>query len=193
MGGANLEGANLCDAYHYILNSNFIRSSRFSATATDPWSILRRKYTGPAMLWTVLALIATCVPYVAKVLYWSAINGLQASFGAQFVCGVSECTDYTVFQLIFGFDKGIAYSLTPVTLVVYNAIRGFLTWKVAPIRDEEERSGYSPSWNGKRFWHGYRPLYRLHIVVRVLFWLAMAVFVFNAWYWLSQSVSVPAG
>ena len=49
------------------------------------------------------------------------------------------------------------------------SIRAFLTYRVGPLRDEEERSGVSPAWDD------YRPLWRLHqvtspvLVVSVLF------------------------
>ena len=61
--GANLyktvlQEADLIDARDYRFNSTNVRNINFSSVPDDPWSILKQKYTGPAMLWTMLALAA---------------------------------------------------------------------------------------------------------------------------------------
>ncbi len=37
-----------------------------------------------------------------------------------------------------------------VALITYNILKAGLTWRVLLLRDEEERSGYSPRWTGYR-------------------------------------------
>lgn len=193
--GANLTEANLDEvdlraANNYILDNTRTRNTRFSPQSKDPWSILRSNYTGPAMLWTVLALIAATVPYIAKVLYWSAVNRSQVLSGEILTCENYDC--YTVIQLVLGFDKDALSWLIPSVLIAYNVLRGIITYKVAPMRDEEERSGYSPSWNGQgSVWRGYRLLYSMHKVVRKLLWIALAMFLYNSWIWLWQPIWVP--
>ena len=42
-------------------------------------------------------------------------------------------------------DKGLRFWAPAVLLLLYNIGRGILTFIIAPMRDEEERSGYSPA------------------------------------------------
>jgi len=67
-----------------------------------------------------------------------------------------------------------------------------LTYQVSAMKDEEQRSGSTPEWKGRQFWHGYRVLYNMHQVVNIIFYLAVVVFVFNTYHWLSQSVWIPS-
>lgn len=192
LGCANLESANLGLASGFIFDETYTRNTKFGTPASDPWSILRRKYTGPAMLWNMLALITACLPYTMKALYWSALNRWQNVGDSKSNCGAEVCNEFTVLQLVLGLDRNVIYWAIPVTLIVYNILRGFLTYRVAPMRDEEERSGVSPAWKGKMVWQGYRPLYWMHRAVSILFWLAFLVFLFNALHWLNLPVWVPA-
>lgn len=198
---ANLEETILIGAKKYVLDENNTRNTRFSPTPADPWSTLRSKYTGPAMLWTILALIAAFAPYAAKVIYWSAFNRTQISSGEVLTCENHEC--YAVWQLALGIDKGALYWMIPCILIFYNVVRGGLTICVAPIRDEEERSGYSPPWVKLRpldlrsrayfakILGSYRLLYWAHNVIRPFLWLSIVVFLYNAYYWLFLLVLLP--
>ena len=150
------------------------------------------------MIWTLLALIAATLPYFAKVVFWLVVNKIQGIGGEigvfnldqlisakSFACpSVDKYECFKVGQLIFGADKGGIYVLIPATLVLYNLLRGFLTYKLAPMRDEEERSGYTPVWQGQNFWSGYQFLYLIHKAVSFLWYLAVAVFIWNLCKWL---------
>ena len=75
-------------------------------------------------------------------------------------------------------------------LVVYNAIRGVLTFKIAPLRDEEDRSHYTPK-RADIDWY-----YRLHDPWRgVLWWVSVVSTGLLAWQvygWLATRVWVPS-
>jgi hypothetical protein len=58
----NLSEAKLHEVSGMILDSTFIRNARFSPRATDPWSILRRSYTGPKLFFHILLFVAFVVP-----------------------------------------------------------------------------------------------------------------------------------
>lgn len=49
-----------------------------------------------------------------------------------------------VWKAVLGADRGPALWLPAVLLLMYNIGRGFLTFIIAPMRDAEERSGYTP-------------------------------------------------
>lgn len=190
--GANFNGADLEQASGFIFDHCDIRNTKLHSDSTDPWSVLRRKYTGAVMLWTILALVAAFTPYFLKALYWSVVNRSQSIIESQSVCMKLTCEEYTVLQLILGLDKKPVYWLIPLTLMIYNVLRGILTYHVSAMKDEEQRSGYTPAWKGRHFWQGYRTLYKMHQAVNIIFYLAVMVFAFNTYHWLSQSVWIPS-
>ena len=191
LSGAILNGADLTQARGFILDSCDIRNAQFHQGSSDPWSILRRKYNGAVMFCAMLALIAAFLPYLIKVLYWSAINRSQSIVEGQSICMYSTCGDYTVLELMLGLDKEPIYWLMPSILVIYNIIRGILTYFVSAMRDEEQRSGFTPAWSRFSFQQGYKVLYKMHQIVSTIFYLAVVVFIFNSYYWLSQTVWIP--
>lgn len=94
---ANLEGANLRDAHLDGANlqdavldqadlraasgvrfdNNSVFRAKIEGNAKDPWSVLRRKYTGPWFFVHLLLVIAFFTPYVAKFLYLSGLSRAQ--------------------------------------------------------------------------------------------------------------------
>lgn len=74
---ANLQRANLEHARGLILDSTPIRNARFSPRASDPWSRLRRAYTGPRLVFTLMFLVAFFMPYVLKTAGWVSVSRVQ--------------------------------------------------------------------------------------------------------------------
>ena len=200
---------------------------------TDPWSELRRAYTGPNFLLTLLALIAFLLPYVVQIAAWRSVNLAQeltqqtlsdlridyetlAARGAispsaahvlesslmnleQYdTCLAESCTRYRIWQLLIGWNKGWLFVALALAVLLYNGVRYYLTQTIAAFREEEERSGYTPSLRayftpnlfgvylefGQTWKHkltallGLSPT-RLHVVLRILFLLATSAFVVN--------------
>ena len=206
---ANLQDADLRGTRGLILDCNFVRGAQFDARAKDPWSVLRRTYSGPRLMFNLLFLVAFLIPYLAKIAFWASINRAQAykeavvgerasvvGLDAGTISNFSRCLakqyePVSVWQLILGIDKGWLFSTLAVALITYNLLKAGLTWVVAPMRDEEERSGHTPNWAGERWWQGYRPLSWAHQVVWFMFWIAVFAFVYNAYDWLSRTVWIP--
>lgn len=194
---AHLEGANL-DATHLeeadlrgcrglCLDETHIRNARFDARARDPWSQLRRKYTGPMMIFTLLFLTAFLVPYVVRTLGWIAINRVEVQLESKLnhldevaassvpknsVSAIAlqvfsqkahaklmpEGRLHTsVWRLLIGVDRGWTFWFTASLLILFNILRALLTYLVGPMRDAEERSGISPVYLIPK---GFKPLWR---------------------------------
>ncbi len=60
------------NSFNRLLNPFFIYNPK-----TDPWSELRRAYTGPNFLLTLLALIGFLLPYIFQIATWRSINIAQ--------------------------------------------------------------------------------------------------------------------
>ena len=64
-------------AFPYKLDQTHIRNTRFHPRARDPWSVLRRNYTGPNMVFVLLFTFAIFFPVIAKATFWSAVSRWQ--------------------------------------------------------------------------------------------------------------------
>jgi hypothetical protein len=244
--GAILKGADLRGARNLLLDQTYIKDAHFYPRAKDPWSVLRRSYTGPKFTFILLALIAFAIPYIGRIGFWSFVNlgqgYTQAIFGtikqraqeqgiddqtiamlglshenitALSQCLSEECVRKSAWQLMLGADQNpisigfisFPFWLLPALLLLYNICRGILTALVAPMRDAEERSGYSPIWSRvsivnnevvsprfyqKGWWQGYQPLYCMHKIVSALGTIAILAFFINGWYWMFQVIYLPA-
>jgi len=230
LSGANLEGADLRAVINIRLDSSRIKEAQFSSRAPDPWSVLRRAYTGPMFTFSLLGLIVFSLPYIGKIGFWSYVNrgqgytqGLLNTISQRaYAQGINDqtitelglsseeinslskclseaCEQQSIWQLLLGMDQSGLFWMLPLILIVYNLLRGSLTYLVAPMRDEEERSGYSPIWRHrgnvkpyhKKWWQGYRVLFYAHKVVSVLGVIALITFFINAVYWLCQPIYLP--
>lgn len=69
-----------------------------------------------------------------------------------------------------------------------DAVRIGLTLKVIPLREEEDRSGFTPELRGTS---GYGWLSRVHSVIRWVFWLSISLSTYNSMTWISSSVWLP--
>jgi uncharacterized protein YjbI with pentapeptide repeats len=72
-----------------------------------------------------------------------------------------------VWQVLIGQHEGPWAVCLSILLLVYNGARLFLTWRVAPLRDDEKRTWQSPARDS------YRWMIIVHRAVRVLMWFAI--------------------
>lgn len=219
---ADLAGADLDEAQNIRLDSTHITGARLPVARADHWSVLRRHYTGPAMAINLLLSALFVIPLVGRAAFWAAINRLQfATAGTLHDIGVSpclaaRCVHMPVWAVILGVGQAPLLLAASVCLIVYNVLRIFLTLKISPLRDEEERSGFSPRYwpthpapyghvdpipNGSRsirfavfaarFSQSYRWMIWLHRVMQVLVWVAIAMISWHVWQWIKLDVYLP--
>jgi hypothetical protein len=89
-----------------------------------------------------------------------------------------------IWQLLLGIDRGIGRFLLTTTLLLYNALRGYLTYRLGPLRDEEERTGQTP------FWYDYWLLWRAHQAISVLLYVSLISGLIQIWEILFTTVLV---
>jgi len=208
---ANLKNANLRSASHLILDETIVTGASFGIDAQDPWSILRRNYSGSRLIFNLLFLVAFFSPYLAKVAFWAWVNRVQ-TYAEAIVnertsavgvdsglirnlsrCLAEQCDPMPAWQLIVGADKGWLFCVLAIALIAYNTLRAGITWRVASLREEEERMGCSPPWTGAKWWQNYRLLFWAHqYFVRWVFWIAIIAFIYNAYDWLTRTVWIPS-
>ncbi len=73
----DLTGADLRGVEGMRLDATIVRDARFWPRDRDPWSVLRRGYTGPKLLFNLLFLVAFLLPYAVKTAGWVMVNRTQ--------------------------------------------------------------------------------------------------------------------
>lgn len=182
----NLEKADLRGAAGFELDDCYIAGARLAKDFSDPWSVLRRTYTGFRAFVVLLLLIAFFLPYAIEAMSWITLNKLeQAPKVRDFLCD-KGCSETRVGVLLVAYYDGLRSFTTAILLIVYNIMRAYLTFKVAPLRENEERSHYTPSFEE------YGPLMKYHWFVTVVAFFAVGSFLVHLIGWLVTPVSVPA-
>ena len=243
----NLSRAELRGLKGLVLDDCFIRDTRFSPRAPDPWSVLRRQYTGLNFVLMALLVAAFFLPYVATAFGFVGVQKAQPLIASVQEQGVRQLRSLSgriraqaeqlnpatdaccplpaiesvrgrllstaatlddsanqigsigkclapnclppmpVWQALLGAHRGPMAVGLSILLLIYNVLRGFLTYRVVRLREVEERSGYSPALKD------YRQLHRLHYVVFALMFLAISAALHQAWDVLVETtVVLPA-
>lgn len=201
---AVLDRTDVRGAFGLRFDDNSVDRLRIDGDAPDPWSVLRRTYTGPRFFLNLLLLIGFLLPFSAKVLYLSALS--EAREGVQQAIAYADAKleqaekrvgedslasargwlasfdrshkQVPALWVLIGGSKGWLYLAMTLAIVAYNAIRAILTMKVSALRDGEESSHIAPalaSYIGK---------YKLHLVASVIYWISIASFFWNTGHWL---------
>ncbi|MCL2711361.1 MAG: pentapeptide repeat-containing protein [Planctomycetaceae bacterium] len=155
---ASLDGTDVRGAKGIVFDSNRVERLLIEGNAPDPWSVLRRTYTGPWFFLHLLFLVAFLLPYIGSVIVLTSIHR-----GMELIDKYPD-TNYPALQQLQtwyqGIDKQHAfwtligftdYNLTTicfftltVIVVVYNIFRYLLTMKVNLLREAEERAKITP-------------------------------------------------
>jgi hypothetical protein len=167
---AEFSGSNLQDAVFDLADLRGARNFLFDHTRTrgilllkggsDRWSVLRRAYTGPRLFLNLLPVFVFVVTLAGKSygLYILALleNRAAPQLGIAGYCAQSgvACETRTVLEILIGIGEGPWAVGFVVFALAYNALRFLLTMTVARLRDEEGRSGTTPSYGID--WAGFR-------------------------------------
>lgn len=97
LGNANLDGADVRDAKGIVFDSNHVAQIRIEGNAPDPWSVLRRNYTGPNFFFHLLFLMAFFLPFFSKAIVLTGISEtmyLIDKKGQPASSRIADSTDY---------------------------------------------------------------------------------------------------
>lgn len=208
---ARLDRADLRGARHLILDATSVRATVFSANADDPWSVLRRTYTGPRFLFNLLALVLFVGALAAKAyaLYGIALieaaTTIKEPLAAWCARPETACRSVSLVAVLLGWTEGLFAAAFVMLSIAYNACRAVLTWLVAGMREEEDRSGRTPPYESLpplagAGWlarvsagvTGYRLLSHIHQIMWWFQWIVTAAFLAGLWDLASATLVLPA-
>lgn len=157
--GAKLDGSDLTDCRGYKLDANSIKSTIFAPMAKDPYSVLRRTYTGTMFTLVLFFTMFALAPFAFKAISYSLIGKFQSDYLAV-DCNNSNAVEFTcerILAIVLGFteDSDVSeYSVFLTLLVIfYNVVRFVATVGLSGIREAEERSHHAPAWKSYKNYH----------------------------------------
>ena len=142
----NLNSADLGGAKGHVFSRNSIDRTVLSIDAPDPWSILRRKYTGPMLAIQLSLFLMYIFSYVIDAYLLSASSAIIAQ-GDPLRSAIEQMGAEVVpawWVLIGGLDGAwgiFGFSM----LLVYNVLRFVVTVRTSTIRDHEDRIRITPA------------------------------------------------
>lgn len=160
---ACLDYASIRSSHGVLFDDNQSVRLNIEGNAPDPWSTLRRTYTGPMFFVHLLLLVAFLLPYAAKVLtltttargYEALRQSLEAGEGVppggEVVRAWLEHFDASHTQthaawVLLGGTHAWWWAMVPTALAIlcYNVLRGHLTLTIGVLRDQADRVERTP-------------------------------------------------
>jgi hypothetical protein len=164
---AHLRRANLRvrAARGLLFSDNRYGGIHIYGNAPDPWSVLRRKYTGPWFFVHLALLAVFFAPYVGRAIYYTAAGRAQDWSLEQYQKLGGRLEDAEQFQrlhqearqrfeetherhravwIVLGWERGWWALTMALIVIVYNVLRAVLTVCVSMLREAEERSQTTP-------------------------------------------------
>lgn len=200
LSNVSLTGADVRRATGLRFDSSLIRGLHIEGNAPDPWSVLRRSYSGPWFFIHATFLLAFILPYIGKVLALTAADHARQSMGfvESTLPSFVHVEEIPAWRVLVGLERGWWVPVLGLILLVYNAIRGVLTVRVGMLRDAEERAGISP---GLREYMGSQELEEESILrwlanlaeqsAQWIVWMARE-YAQNSMQWLARRVALLA-
>lgn len=139
---SDLTGANLRFAQGLRFDNCVIRDIHIEGNAGDPWSVLRRSYSGPWFFFHLLFLLAFLAPYIGRAFALSATSDATGLIADRLPGG--ELPTIPAWRVLVGLHEAWWVFALAIVLFLYNVLRAVLTFQVGMLRDAEERSGRSP-------------------------------------------------
>ncbi len=197
LNGADLSGVNLDKADMQVCRSlrlcnNSIRGTKFSPRAKDPYSVLRRTYTGMMFTLVLVFTMVALAPFVVKAMTYSLAGNIQNN-QLQIDCENIQDNSLTcarTLEIVLGFteesENRWAVVSISIFIIFYNIIRYIVTIGMSGIREAEERSHHSPEWDE------YKRYYYVHqYFLRWVFYGVMALTIFRIGSMLWTQVVIP--
>ncbi len=191
----SLDGIDLRSAYNFRLNGNSIVGTRFSPNSNDPYSILRRKYTGAKFTLVLLFTVVTFLPFVSKAITFSILgdgqelvisSGLLNRDEVEQIRSATKATN--TLSIVSGWTSENREAAVTISVLIflYNLLRGWVTLSMVALREAEERSQHAPTVSD--YWR----YYLIHTwFLQWVFYGILIITTFRIYQILAQEVLIP--
>ena len=77
----------------FLLDRTRVRETRFEHNVADPWSVLRRSYTGPSMVFVLLFSVVAFLPLILQTFFWIGVSRVEEQVVAASVVAIQKTAD----------------------------------------------------------------------------------------------------
>lgn len=183
LNGADLERARFSGCTGLALDDNFIRGATFGPRPGDKWHRLKGTYAGHGQAFHILFSILYFGPIILKISFLLALATFQDRAQLAKRAELITLSPKPIYKLIYN-ENGLLWYLT-IGVLVYQALRILLTYRIGPLADRESATGYSPNKSEySRYW-------RAHQVVRTFGIAAIIALSIHSWVILTSQVWLP--
>jgi hypothetical protein len=183
MSGADLERARFSNCKGLRLDDNFVRGATFGRRPVDQWHVLKGAYAGHGQAFHILFSILYFAPIILKISLLLALSTLQSRFSPDLYAKQFHLSPRPIYSLIY-YENGFLWYVTTGVLI-YQSLRIALTYKIGPLVDQENTTGFSPRYIE------YGGYWYVHQIVRVLGFVAIAALAVHSWFALTSTVWLP--
>lgn len=135
--GGSLDKADMDGASGLILDDVSVRDVNFPIRSNDPWSVLRRKYTGAAMTFHLLAVVVFFGSLAAKVMMWQIVNRTQSMWAEALTKTTERCFHLADEQpLLMGWCEHLSIQLEGLDPSSSQRFEQWATWQVLLALDK---------------------------------------------------------
>lgn len=165
-------------------DGSLLERCRIHKSTKEKWTQLKNNYTGSNFIFNMIFLLAFILPMLIKVVFWSNYQKiLELTEQSEYL----NFKEYYMWEIVLGKSSGNTLLLmTTISLLLYNLLRAFLTYKVGIASTEEQINGFTPEY------HEYAWLYPLHIITKLLFYFSLIIFTFNLYHYIFLKISIIA-
>jgi uncharacterized protein YjbI with pentapeptide repeats len=149
---ADFRASDLRNTNNIRFDETLIEGTLLSPNSNEPWTVLRREYTGSKLLFHLLLLVLFLIPLASKTLFWNVVSEGQVVLNDP---AINELPERFVLSLLVGMPGSQEAWASPqsiwfvvnLLIISYNAARMLLTVNVGHMREELESTGTSPMYH----------------------------------------------
>ncbi len=184
---ADLTDADLTNAKIW-LDGGLIRGATFGPFSRNPWMAIVRGFTGSALVFNTLFLLAFFAPFLLKILaYYSWSVGISSGAIDPADLALAPVRESIVWREVLGGPDAPWIIGLSLFLLSYNMMRFWLTRRATALDDEFQRTGHAP-----KLAH-YKWMVKFDRSFRLLIFAAIGVALWNLSRWLSEPLTVYGG
>jgi len=180
-------------------SNNIIHQTAFSFHVKEPWFILQKEYSGAKFLVILIMSLVAFIPDVCEILFIklqyllsqnAKITEISPSLGKV----APQYEEVMIWEKLLGvyeMKKAITWDsfllcFLSTVILIYNGLRAFVTFKVAPLADLSKQSQITPSLRS------YKYLFYLHYcILRPLFYVSALCGLWKAYKSLTSLIEIP--
>lgn len=184
--GASFRFAKFRRGVSVEFDRNYIANATFDSSRNDIWAKLSLSYAG---IWQFLNITLSGLYFgviLLKLYGFKALTSVQSkllSYDSNGYLNSFETVEISAFRFVFG--EQLLSIVIAMLILSYQGLRLFVTTNIAPLIENEKRSGYTPDRSS------YMAYSTLNYFIRILGIAVVALFSYEVWEMFQKDLVIP--